>query len=57
LGIGHKLIFGIVLGIFITGLTMAEQKAFAGAIDIDNDLPTNMVGYWKALTDFLLQID
>jgi len=51
LGIGHKLIFGIVLGIFITGLTMAEQKAFAGFITIDNDLATNTVGYWEVEVD------
>jgi len=46
LGIGHKFIVGIVLGIFITGLTMAEQKAFAGFITIDNDLPAATVGSW-----------
>ena len=47
LGIGNKLIFGIVLGIFITGLTMVEQKAFAGTILIDNDMLTTDVGYWE----------
>jgi len=37
----------IILGIsLVTGLS-SIQNAFAGALDIDNDLANNMVGYWR----------